>query len=126
MANKRRTFRLAEQMREMIAWQLQKAADPRFNLVTITNVVVSPDMRNAKIYWVATGVQEDTTEIDNAFKNAEGLFRRALAKELKLRFIPELRFYYDNTFDVSDHVSRLITRVVEEDRFKSEEASKNE
>lgn len=126
MANQRRTFRLAEQMREMIAWQLQKAADPRFHMVTITNVVVSPDMRNAKVYWVARGAQNDTSEIDQAFVSAAGLFKRALARELKLRFVPELKFYYDNTFDVSDEVTQLIDKVREEDRFREENSRDNE
>lgn len=126
MANKRRTFRLAEQMREMIAWQLQKAADPRFHMVTITNIVVSPDMKHAKVYWVVSGVDRDIQEISEAFEHAEGLFKRTLAKELKLRFIPDLRFFYDDTFDVSDAVTKLLDRVRQEDSLISEKVSDNE
>ncbi len=123
MATKRRTFRLAEQIREMIAWQLQKAADPRFHMVTITNTVLSPDMRNAKVYWVVTGGANDVSDVQEAFDNAEGLFKRALSKELKLRFIPAIKFYYDDTFDVTDKVSRLLLNIrTEGTEEKSEEA----
>ena len=104
----------------MIAWQLQKAADPRFNMVTVTSVVLSPDMRNAKVYWVVSGVNQESgkeyiAEVDEAFESAEGLFKRSLAKELKLRFIPSIKFYYDDTFDVTDNVGRLLNRVKNEE-----------
>ena len=114
MATKRRTYRLAEQIREMIAWQLQKAADPRFHMVTITNTVLSPDMRNAKVYWVVTGGAHEVSDVQEAFENAEGLFKRALSKELQLRFIPGIKFYYDDTFDVTDKVSRLLQNIKSE------------
>lgn len=108
MANKRRTFRLAEQIREMIAMQLLKAADPRFHMVTVTNVVLSPDMRNCKVYWVVSGASNNVDETTEAFEHAESLFKRALSKQLKLRFIPSIKFYYDDTFDVTDKVTRLL------------------
>ena len=50
MANKRRVYKVAERIQGLIAMELQRVADPRFHLVTITSVVVSPDLRNAKIY----------------------------------------------------------------------------
>jgi ribosome-binding factor A len=126
VATKRRTFRLAEQIREMIAWQLQKAADPRFNMVTVTSVVLSPDMRNAKVYWVVSGGNKNIPDVDEAFESAEGLFKRALAKDLKLRFIPSIKFYYDDTFDVTDNVGRLLSRVKNEFSVDSETNSESD
>lgn len=127
MANKRRTYRLAEQIREMIAWQLQRAADPRFNMVTITSVVVSPDMKNAKAYWVVSGSKDNIPEVTDAFESAAGLFKRSLAKELKLRFIPSIKFFYDDTFDVSDSVNKLFEKIrTEPSSNSSSSESRNE
>lgn len=124
MATRRRNFRLAEQMREMIAWQVQKAADPRFNLVTITNVVLSPDLKHAKAYWVVSDKRQDIGDVTEAFEAAEGLFKRTLAKELKLRFVPSVKFFYDDTFDVTDSVNTLLDRLKSGD--EDEKASQNE
>jgi ribosome-binding factor A len=96
-------------------------ADPRFNLVTITSVMVSPDLRNAKVYWVVSflsGVDRDEriAEVAEAFHSAEGLFRRMLGKQLGVRFVPEVRFYYDDTLDTVEHVERLMERIKPSDK----------
>ena len=111
MANQRRVFKLGERIQGIIALELLRVADPRFTLVTISSVVVSPDMRNAKIYWVVSGDQERRDEVEQAFEGARGLFRKAIARELDVRFIPNLKFFYDDTLDVTAHVDRLISRI---------------
>lgn len=108
--SQRRTFKMAEQIQEFIAWELQRVADPRFHLVTVTSVILSPDKRNAKVYWIVSGGPERREEVTEAFESAAGLFKRAIAKGLKVRFIPELKFYYDDTFDTSDEVARLLEK----------------
>ena len=85
-------------------------ADPRLGLVTITSVVVSPDLRHAKVYWMAGGDSARIAEVEEGFASAGGLFRRALGKELGVRFVPEIKFYYDDTFDTRDEVDRLLSR----------------
>jgi ribosome-binding factor A len=111
MANQRRVFKLGERIQGIIALELLRVADPRFTLVTISSVVVSPDMRNAKIYWVVSGDQERREEVEEAFEGARGLFRKAIARELDIRFIPNLKFFYDDTLDVAAHVDKLFSRI---------------
>ncbi len=95
MANERRTFRIAEEIRELVAEMLQRVADPRFHMVTVTSVALSPDMRLAKVYWVVSQAQGNLSRKLNgpakdpigdaaeAFASAEGLFKRAVSKKLK-------------------------------------------
>lgn len=111
MANQRRVFKLGERIQGIIAAELLRVADPRFTLVTVTSVVVSPDMRTAKVYWMATHAEERREEIDRAFAGAQGMFRRALANELDIRFIPTLKFFYDDTIDVAAEVDKLFARI---------------
>jgi ribosome-binding factor A len=111
MAQQRRVFRVAEKIRELVAGELNRMADPRFSLVTITKVMVSPDLRHAKVYWVVTGKDERRAEVQEAFTHAEGLFKRILAKDLGTRFVPALRFYYDDTLDTCDEVERLFAKI---------------
>jgi ribosome-binding factor A len=116
MAGSRRVYQVGERIKELVAEHLVHTADPRFNLVTITSVMVSPDLRIAKVYWVVStlsGVdrQERIAEVAEAFSSAEGLFRRLLAKQLGVRFVPGLRFYYDDTLDTVEHVEQLMAKI---------------
>jgi ribosome-binding factor A len=116
MAGSRRIYQVGERIKELVAEHLVHTADPRFSLVTITSVMVSPDLRVAKVYWVVSmlsGVdrEERIHEVQEAFGSAEGMFRRLLAKQLGVRFVPELRFYYDDTLDTVEHVERLMSKI---------------
>jgi len=111
MVSQRRTYRVAEKIRETIASELSRVADPRFSLVTITSAVVSPDLRNAKIYWMAVGGRQRIPEVDQAFESASGLFKRALSKSLNVRFMPALKFFYDDTLDTVEQVESLFRRI---------------
>jgi len=116
MAVKRRVFQVGERIKEVIAEQLMRTADPRFSLVTITSVMVTPDLRNAKVYWVVSMIsggdrKERIAEVQEAFDRAEGMFKRIIAKELGIRFTPDLRFYYDDTFDTVEEVERLMQKI---------------
>jgi ribosome-binding factor A len=111
MAKKRRIYRVGEQLQNLIATHLQRMSDPRLYLVTITSVVVSSDLRHAKVYWVATKGKERKNEIDDAFVSAASYIRTAIAKDLGIRMAPQLRFYYDDTLDTQEHVLSLFSRI---------------
>ena len=111
MANKRRTYRVGEKVHAIVARELQKVADPRFSMVTVSSVVVSSDLRYTKVYWVVSGGQERIAEVTEAFEHAQGRFRRAIASELGVKFVPELRFFYDDTLDTVDEVERLFEKI---------------
>ncbi len=109
MAKQRRVFMVAERVRELIAMELQRMGDPRFSLVTISSAKVSPDLRNAKVYWMVSD-RKRIEVVEDAFEHANGFFRKLMAKELGTRFVPEIRFYYDDTLDTAEEVERLLAR----------------
>lgn len=111
MANTRRVYRVGEKLREAIARKLLQVSDPRFHLVSITSAVISPDLREAKIYWSVSGGPERAEQVKAAFASAAGYFQANVAKDLQLQFAPRLRFYYDNTLDVFEHVNKLLASV---------------
>jgi ribosome-binding factor A len=78
--------------------------------------MVSPDLRNCKVYWVVsfvTGVDRQVriSEVEEALSHAAGLFKRILAKQLNIRFVPDIRFYYDDTLDTVEHVEQLMNKI---------------
>lgn len=112
MAKEKRVYQIAERIRHLVSMQLQRVSDPRFSLVSVTSVVVSKDLRHAKVYWAVSsapggGDPERKSEVEEAFESAKGLFRRAIAAELGIRFVPEMKFFFDDTFETVDKVERL-------------------
>src|SRR3989344_5137511 len=87
----------------------QSVYDPRLTEVTITDVVVSPDLKHAKVYfslYKPEGVNE-TTDILN---KASGYFRKELANTSALRNTPALHFVYDNSVLYGEQLSALIDK----------------
>ena len=116
MARNRRVYQIAERIKELIAQHLIFTADPRFSLVTITSVMVSPDLGSAKVYWVVSFTsgmdrQARIDEVDEAFEAAQGHLRHMLSKQLGIRFVPQLKFFYDDTLDTVEHVERLMGKI---------------
>ena len=114
VTDRRRVYRVAEKIRELIAAKLYHTADPRFAMVTITSATISADLGEAKIYWNISGGPERAQAAQAAFESAAGFFRSHLAKELGLRTVPRLRFYYDDTLDTAAVVERIFEKLSRE------------
>lgn len=110
MANQRRTHRVAEKVREIVASQLLHSADERLSLVTVTAVTITKDLRIAKVYWNITGDEQRRRDAEEAFKSAAGYLRREVGKSLDAKFVPDLKFFYDTTLDTLEEVDRLLQK----------------
>jgi len=122
MANIRRQFRVGEQARAAMAMAVLQLSDPRLNLVTITAVKMTSDLRLAKVYWSVSGDDERKEAVDDAFTSARGVLRKELGRQLGLRFVPNVQFYYDETLDVLDETRALMKKVEEIDQKNREES----
>ncbi len=85
----------------------KKIKDPRLEMTTITNVKMSPDLRHARIYFIKSGGEKSKAEATEGFKNALGYVKRTLASRLGLRYMPELKFFYDDSFDYGSHIDKV-------------------
>lgn len=85
-----------------------RVKDPRFEMVTITAVIMTADLKLAKVYFSTAGDMDKAEQARRGFKTARGYIKRALARELGLRYMPDLRFYYDDTFDTSARIDKLL------------------
>ncbi len=126
MGDGRRAYKVAEKIRSVIATALMHANDARFFMVTITSVMVSKDLRNAKVYWVVSGDPHRIKEVETAFSNAGGMLRRAIAAELSMRFVPELSFFYDDTLDTVEKVETLLHKVQSADHGENSSKESDE
>lgn len=104
-----RTQRIAELIQKALAQMLLQDMADQFALVTITSVTVTRDLSYAKIYVsVLADDNEKIKETIAALNRAAKSFRFHLAREVKLRVVPELKFVYDESTAHGFHISSLI------------------
>jgi ribosome-binding factor A len=96
---------------------LKRIKDPRLEFATITNVKMSRDLRVARIYFTTTGNKKSAEEALEGFKSAIGYVKRTLAGQLGLRYMPELKFFYDESFDYGSHIDKILKDVKADNGF---------
>lgn len=118
-----RTQRVADQIQKELAQLIQlEIKDPRLGMVTVSAVDVSRDLAFATVYVSFLGVdeQESVDESLKVLKKASGFLRSQLARSMKLRFTPQLRFEFDNSLRRGAYLSSLIEEAVSKERKKDE------
>ncbi len=90
---------------------LKKVKDPRLENASITDVRMSRDLRIARIYFVTSGNKKNIEEALEGFKSAIGYVKRTLARQLGLRYMPDLKFFYDESFDYGSHIDNVLKAV---------------
>jgi len=115
LAATQRMQRVADQIQKSLALHIQKnMKDPRVGFVTISAVSVSKDLSFADVYlsWLNLDKEADYLEALEVIRKASGFLRSQLAKELRLRVMPKLRFHYDQSITNGIYMSRLIDEAV--------------
>jgi ribosome-binding factor A len=109
-----RSDRVGDLILEVVAELLRKdIRDPRVQAVTLTAVKVSKDLRHARVYFNLLGGQTDCDDVLAGLKSATGFIRAKVGKQLKLRFVPELEFTYDDTEDEAQRIDKLLKQAKE-------------
>lgn len=125
-----RTRRVGQQIQREIALILQREVkDPRIGMVTVSDVEVSRDLNYAKIYVTFLQLENDAERIKEGLQGlteAAGYIRSLLGSAMRLRVVPELRFYYDQTLIEGMRLSNLVTNTVREDKRRMAESGRDE
>lgn len=108
MANSIRVQQVAELLQQQLASLIQtEISDPRLQQLSITGVELSQDLSRAKVYYVLFD-EKTKKEAEVALKKATGFLRKQLATRLDMRYIPNIRFIYDNTLESASRISQLL------------------
>ena len=78
--------------------------------LTIVDVVVSADLKNAKIFVIANSVDTNKSYIDE-LKNKSKLIQKKIALNLTSKFTPKLKFFFDNSFEYSHKINNLLETI---------------
>lgn len=108
-----RSRRLEEAIQRILGEALSGTArDPRLSGVVVTDVQVSRDLGVARIYYTLLSGQPPAPDLADALRSAAGFFRSKVARELRIRRTPELRFLPDEALEKSRSLENLIKRAV--------------
>ena len=111
-----RADRVAAQIHKVLSEVLQKKIkDPRLDMVVITGVTMSRDVKTALVYYTVTSGKGSKDEVAKGFQDARGYIKRVLASQLGLRYMPEVKFFYDASIDYGAHIDNLIKSTYSDD-----------
>jgi ribosome-binding factor A len=115
----RRPEKLAQSIREevsqIVGFELE---DPRVERVTVTDVRVTENLREARVFVLAEGTEEERQEALKALHHAAPYVRRQLGAALNLRYTPEIHFVRDTVEESATRVEELLAQVVRENQSR--------
>jgi ribosome-binding factor A len=107
-----RTARVGDQIRVEIAELLAREVhDPGIGFLTITHVKITPDLQQARVYYTTMGDDKVRRESQRALERATPFLRRQLGRRLRLRRIPDLQFFFDESVERQDRIERILQEI---------------
>ena len=108
----RRSLKLAEALKdeisEVVGFELD---DPRLERVTVTDVTVTEDLRDAKVFVLVQGDEQEVAEAMKALQNAMVFVRQQVAMNLSLRHVPHLHFARDTAEENAARINQLLSGI---------------
>ena len=116
-----RTGRVGDQIRVEIADLLARVVqDPGIGFLTITHVKVTPDLQQARVYYTTLGDDKARKESRRALERVTPFLRRQIGQRLRLRRVPELQFFFDESVERGDRIEQILQKLSAE---RTEEAA---
>ncbi len=100
--------------------------DPGLGFLTVTQVVMPPDLKSAIVYFSVIGDAKARERTTAALERARGYLQRETALSLKLRYTPVLQFRYDDSFIEGVKVDRILHELKQKEAAPSHEAPSEE
>jgi ribosome-binding factor A len=101
--------------RELAELIRRELADPEIGMITVSDVEVSPDLRQAKVFFTTLANRIPPKQVAKRLADVAGMLRHALAQRLNLRVMPKLMFEYDASVEYGTRLSGLIDSAVAAD-----------
>ena len=113
-----RQLRVGEELRHLISNALHREtfydAVLESNNITVTEVNVSPDLKNAKVFIMPLG-GENKIEVLESLNRIKGYIQKLISSEIQLRQIPRLSFVIDTTFEYANKIDNIIKNINKKD-----------
>ncbi len=111
-----RQIKVERLLRDEISGMIRKELkDPRVSFATVTEVKVTADLREAKVYVSTVRGPEEALKMLEGLRSAQGWILGQLIRRLDMKHVPQVRFELDPSFDHAQYIEQLIKQVKEED-----------
>jgi len=115
MAQGARPDRVGEQIRQELSLVLtQRAHDPGMGFLTITRVKVTADLQLARVMYTVIGDDTQRKETEKALARSLPFLRRHIASRIRLRRVPVLQFFYDESVAHQDRIEQILIELKRE------------
>ncbi len=117
-----RQLRVSELIKSAVSQVLQQeVSDPRVGFATVTDVEVTPDLREARVYVSVLGEKEQQEQSLAALQRAARFIRGQLGRRVDLRVVPELTFALDSAPARASRVMQLLQELEEAEKKREPE-----
>jgi ribosome-binding factor A len=104
-----RPERVGEAIRDELSQLMAREVhDPGIGFITLTRVSVTPDLQLARVYYTTLGDEKAQRETAKALKRAAPFLRRQVGARIRLRRVPELTFFYDQSIAHADRIEQIL------------------
>ncbi|NRD78882.1 30S ribosome-binding factor RbfA [Bacillus sp. BRMEA1] len=111
-----RANRVGEQMKKELSDIIgRKLKDPRIGFVTVTDVQVTGDLQQAKVFISVLGDDEQKENTLKGLAKAKGFIRTEIGHRIRLRKTPEIIFEFDESIDYGNRIETLLTQLHSEE-----------
>jgi ribosome-binding factor A len=116
-ARKYHQDRVAETLRDEISTMIEgELSDPRISFAYVSEVVLNPGSKSARIYITVDGNEEDQKSTLEALVAARGYIRHTLKERMGIRYVPELSFHIDKSENLKMRIDELLGRMKKRSR----------
>lgn len=110
-----RTAKVAQAIKKEVSIIIHdELKDPRLGFVTITDVKISSDLREARIFFSVLGSSDDYKNTRQALDSALGFIRHAIGQRVRLRFVPQIIFLEDHTAEKAQRIEIILNEIKKE------------
>lgn len=108
----RRVERVEQLMQEELSQVLQhELKDPRIGFITVTRVKVSADLGHARAFISVMGDADAKEKTMSGLKSAAGFIQRVLGSRIKMRSVPRIEFYLDDSVDQGFRIDEILNKI---------------
>jgi len=126
MAENRRLKRYADLIKRSLGNIIEfKLKDPRKGFITLTRVKVSADLKIASVYYTVLGDESQKEQSQQVLKRSIPFLRTELKPFITSRWLPDLRFFYDDSMERADRINELLKKI-ENDSHSAKKQSSDE
>ena len=122
----KRKDRVGDQIKKEVSQIIQRELkDPGIGFVTITDVELSPDLKNAKIFYSVLGDEQKRQSSDQALQRAVFFIQHEIGRKMRLKYTPKIKFVYDRSLEKGARIEKALEKIRSSENSLSKEKDKD-